>query len=665
MKEIVFIPIISCCAYLIINLWFYKKKSTKHHIIDGLYYFIFITIIVLQVFNIYNFICDNFVFNSVYSHSEKNIPMIYKVTAAFSGKEGSFLLWLTCLGIVGIFFNIYINSIMNSTKNIFLYKALFILFPLFLSIALIFNNPFELTPANIDIVDGLGLKLVLQSYYNIVHPPLVFIGFSVLYIPYIICISTLLKKNDIEKKIINAIVFWNKLGVLLLSAGIITGSLWAYNTLGWGGFWGWDPIENAALIPLLLSFSVLHFSAINKKSNTENSLLKTIFLLSILIFPMIILCTFLARSGLLIDVSVHSYISSRDNIITYILLFLILILFLSLFLFVIRINFLKSHQQLLQKQNIKKNITILGLIVLLCIPFVVLCGTVIPVIGNKISNSFLQIDSDFYMLWCMPLTGIMLLLLGCSVLLNDKKMLKGRKKSFNDIVYKIAIPFIIAIIMMIILFYSGMIVIEELLFFFTCIFAIISQFQVLVIKILKTKKVKLVYFPSFLSHIGLIIFLTGAVLYGTFQVEEKIFLEKDKIFEMKNGLKCKLVEIDTEIIRKYTHIIPTIKIEYEKNIKFLKPKMVFTRIIRNIKDNAVTNTAEVDGATFDVSVFPGVLSVGLTDIYIEPLSIGYSRENTTAMSFIFSIKSYINVVWLGFMILLIGFIFSVIIHNKK
>ena len=166
------LPIL-CCIYFVSNLLFYKNNSIHFcRKINWFYYIIFIAIIGFQLFNAYNFLTDNFIFNSVYVHSEKKLDMFYKIAASFSGKEGSFLLWLTSVAFVGIFFNKHINKIFSNSKNTFLHKAIFILFPLFLSIALFFNNPFELVSKNIDltttnITDGLGLKPTLQSYYNI------------------------------------------------------------------------------------------------------------------------------------------------------------------------------------------------------------------------------------------------------------------------------------------------------------------------------------------------------------------------------------------------------------------------------------------------------------------------------------------------------------------
>ncbi|MCL2039847.1 MAG: cytochrome c biogenesis protein CcsA [Bacteroidetes bacterium] len=655
MKEIIYILPVLCIAYIIVNICFQKNNNVKNFsITTKLYYTIFATIFCLQTLNIYNFWSDNFAIYSVYSHSEVNLSVIYKISAGFSGMEGSFLLWLTCIGTIGMFFNKHIKNIFTNSKHIFICSNIFIAFPLFLSVALIFNNPFNLTPTGIDISDGLGLKPTLQSYYNLLHPPLIFIGFSILYLPYVISFTTLLARADINKKITKAITFWNKLGILCLSGGIISGSLWAYNTLGWGGFWGWDPIENAALIPLLLSFVLLHIGIISRKVSSENSFLKTFFLLSILIFPTIILCTFLVRSGLLIDSSVHSYIASRNNVAIYILCFLSLILIISLFLFAIRIRFVNTFQYIKTNNNvikqrlitdynketskqtryenvIKHNVNIFGIIIILCITFMVLCGTLMPIIAN---NS-IQIDSNFYMLWGMPLAAILLLLLGCSAVLKEK--ITKEKHPFFTSLKAIIIPFSIAIINTTILFFEGANTIIELLFFYACIFAITGKLQSLITKIAITKKIKLNYFSSFLSHTGIAILLVGAVLYGLFSEEEIILLEKNKLLKTKSNLHCTIAKIDIKTDKKHTYILPIIDVKYSKNNYILQPKIVISSSNNNFY------------------MLPAILSFGFTDIYIEPLN----APAKDGLLFAISIKPYIKLVWIGFALLFCGLLISI------
>jgi len=252
------------------------------------------------------------------------------------------------------------------------------------------------------------------------------------------------------------------------------------------------------------------------------------------------------------------------------------------------------------------------------------------------------------MQWCIPLATIMLLLVGCSVLLKEKKY------TFKYVVKIIFIPFIIASILTSVLLFLDINFIE-LIFFFACIFVLASQIQALIVKIIQAKKIKLIYFSSFFSHTGIAVFLAGAVLYGTFSADEEVFLEKNKSFS-KNEFQFTITKFDIDSNQKYTTIIPNIDMKYKNNNFTLTPKIIFTRIN---KINIENNIAE---ESFEVAMFPAVVSVGLTDIYIEPIKI---TRNSAAIYFLFSIKPFINLVWLGFGILFVGLMLSVILKKNK
>jgi len=230
---------------------------------------------------------------------------------------------------------------------------------------------------------------------------------------------------------------------------------------------------------------------------------------------------------------------------------------------------------------------------------------------------------------------------------------------------------LIAIITTFIFFLEGITTIIELVFFFACVFAIASQLQTFIIKIIRTKKIKLNYFASFLSHIGVSLFLVGAVLYGAFRVDEIVFLEKNKLFETKNGFQCIIVKVYVENDRKYSYIVPCIGVKYEKNNFYLKPKLTFTRIIdKSIvlnnsyyeieKNNEIENHNNTYQKSFDSYMFPDIVSIGLTDIYIEPIN----SPVKDGFLFLISVKPYIKLVWIGFATLFCGLLISLIPHRN-
>lgn len=252
-------------------------------------------------------ILSRFEYRYVYSHSSSGTELIYKITSLWSGQEGSFLLWALILSIMGFSLLKMQGKGLKRAFGIYALITSCILFMCFII------DPYAKTlpiPA-----DGLGLNEALKDPWMIVHPPLVFISYSAMALLF--SLSATLTKN-VSNDVTNRILLWLRISWFFLGAGILTGSIWAYRALGWGGYWAWDPIENAAFIPWLVICGYLHSKEYHKPS--------------VCIIPFCIACfgVFLARSGVLIDQSVHAY-ADGNIIVTGIVLLIILgaILFLS------------------------------------------------------------------------------------------------------------------------------------------------------------------------------------------------------------------------------------------------------------------------------------------------------------------------------------------------
>jgi cytochrome c-type biogenesis protein CcmF len=151
--------------------------------------------------------------------------------------------------------------------------------------------------------EGKGLNPLLQNYWMVIHPQILFIGFSSMAVPYANAVAGLLRKDFTSW--IRVATPWLVFGAMVLGTGIILGGYWAYETLGWGGFWGWDPVENSSLVPWLLCVATIHTTLVQRKNGAY---LKTNFSLSILTFVAVLYSTFLTRSGVLGETSVHSFV---------------------------------------------------------------------------------------------------------------------------------------------------------------------------------------------------------------------------------------------------------------------------------------------------------------------------------------------------------------------
>jgi cytochrome c-type biogenesis protein CcmF len=251
---------------------------------------------------------SRFEYTYVYNHSSNETELIYRISALWSGQEGSFLLWALILTIMGLFMLRMRGKGIDRAFGIYSVISSCILFMCFIV------TPFAKAP--IFPPDGLGLNEALKDPWMIVHPPLVFISYSAMGILF--SLSATLYGN-INEEVTERILLWLRISWFFLGVGILSGSIWAYRALGWGGYWSWDPIENAAFVPWLVLCAFLHGKEYQKPY------------VSIVPFSIACFGVFLARSGILKDQSAHAY--ADGNIIVTGIIFLIIfgaVLFLSI-----------------------------------------------------------------------------------------------------------------------------------------------------------------------------------------------------------------------------------------------------------------------------------------------------------------------------------------------
>ncbi len=152
-------------------------------------------------------------------------------------------------------------------------------------------------------LDGHGLNPLLQNFWMIIHPPMLFLGFSSLAVPFVLAVAALGQRN--YKNWMNSALPWVLFSALALGAGLMLGGYWAYGVLGWGGWWGWDPVENSSLVPWIVTIILVHTMLVQI---VTGKLVRTNFVLAILAYLLVVYSTFLTRSGILANSSVHSFV---------------------------------------------------------------------------------------------------------------------------------------------------------------------------------------------------------------------------------------------------------------------------------------------------------------------------------------------------------------------
>ncbi|MBN1447504.1 MAG: cytochrome c biogenesis protein CcsA [Bacteroidetes bacterium] len=254
-----------------------------------------------------------FQFHYIWAYSSRELPLGLLMSTFYAGQEGSFLLWTLMVAVVGIVLLAYTQKHDNEREVMGIYTGIMA----FLLMLLIVKNPFALIEGNVVPQDGRGLNPLLQNFWMQIHPPILFLGFAAMTPPFVLAIAALMRRRY-QAWVVSALP-WVVGGSVLLGLGIALGGYWAYETLGWGGWWGWDPVENASLLPWLVSVALIHTMVTQKRTK---GLILTNFLLSILAFVLVLYSTFLTRSGVLGDASVHSFVDPGRFSFTLLVLFM-------------------------------------------------------------------------------------------------------------------------------------------------------------------------------------------------------------------------------------------------------------------------------------------------------------------------------------------------------
>jgi cytochrome c-type biogenesis protein CcmF len=337
-----------------------------------------------------------FEYHYAYSHSDKKLPGYYLVSTFWNGQEGSFLLWMFWHAVLGLVL-IHTNKFWETpVMTVFALVQAF-LASMILGVVLpgldfrIGSSPFILLrdvmqgapifASNPEFIpsDGTGLNPLLQNYWMVIHPPTLFLGFACTLIPFSYCIAGLWLKK--YREWVRPALPWALFGGAVLGLGILMGGYWAYETLNFGGYWNWDPVENAVYVPWLVLVAAIHTMITFRNSETA---LKASVILVIAVFVLILYSTFLTRSGILGDASVHSFtdLGLSGQLLVYLVFFMLIAIVLS----VVRWKEIPSTDKEVSVYS-REFWIFIGTLVLCLMGFQVLLPTSIPV-WNKVLGLF-------------------------------------------------------------------------------------------------------------------------------------------------------------------------------------------------------------------------------------------------------------------------------------
>ncbi|MCH8123791.1 MAG: cytochrome c biogenesis protein CcsA [Bacteroidetes bacterium] len=362
-------------------------------------------------------VTHQFQYAYVYEHTSVSLPLDYLVAASWAGQEGSFLLWIVMSGFVGLAVIRLAKAYEGPVMAVMALSQFFLLtmvagldlgaFTLGISPFVTLIQKFPSAPmiqAGIIPTDGQGLNDLLQNYWMVIHPPILFSGFAAMMVPFAFAITALWKKRYTQW--VRPALPWTLFGVLALGIGIILGGYWAYITLSFGGYWAWDPVENSSLVPWLVGIGAVHTMIIQKRSGHSQ---KASLFLCILAYILVIYSTFLTRSGILGDISVHSFVDL--GLYNQLLVWILTIGIIGFGLFVYRMKELpvpENEPELLSREFL----TFAGAMILMAVAAVVLLGTSAPIIGRIFRDNPSSVPLAFYNRWTLPLMILVVFLAG-------------------------------------------------------------------------------------------------------------------------------------------------------------------------------------------------------------------------------------------------------------
>ncbi|HNU87284.1 MAG TPA: cytochrome c biogenesis protein CcsA [Ferruginibacter sp.] len=281
---------------------------------------------ILVIFGIIFYICSNHFFEYMYAykHASKELESKYLLACIWEGQEGSFLLWAIWHSVLGVFIMIRSKEWEAPVMTVISFAQFFLmmmLLGLYIGNVRLGSNPFVLTRNEIAgpifsqpdylkfINDGVGLNVLLRNYWMVIHPPVLFLGFASTIIPFAFAYAGIQTKRLGDW--ITPALPWALFGACVLGVGIMMGGKWAYESLSFGGYWAWDPVENASLVPWMILVAGLHTMVIFKATGHS---LKASYLFAFLSFVFVLYSTYLTRTGVLGDTSVHSFTENGDAV---------------------------------------------------------------------------------------------------------------------------------------------------------------------------------------------------------------------------------------------------------------------------------------------------------------------------------------------------------------
>ena len=628
------------CAYAVAASVAGARRRSRRLIESGIGAFYFVTglMTVASAVMVHAFVTDNYAIKYVQRYSDSADPLAYKIASYWGGLDGSIMFWVFLLGAFGAL-AVYTNR--ERHRELIPYVVATIAFTemFFIFLMIVHNNPFStfLTPPP---VEGRGLNPLLQNFYMAIHPPSLYIGLVAMTIPYAFGLAALIT-GHLDDSWLRAVRRWTMIGWLFLSFGLTLGMLWAYEELGWGGYWGWDPVENAGLLPWFTATAFLHSVMVQERRGMLRVWNMTLVITT---FFLTIFGTFMTRSGIV--QSVHAFGEDRELGLLF-TIFMVLILTFSFGLLIYRLPLLRARNEL-DSWVSREAAFLANNWILLFSAFFVLFATMFPTLSEAVTGERLTVGPPFFNKWMLPIGLTLLLLTGIGPLLA------WRKSTISNLVHQFLWPTVAALVTAASLYGLGVRVWSSGICFALCAFVLTTITQEFVRGAnvrrgatgtdIATAMIGLVgrsrrRYGGYIVHVGIVLMFLGFAGEG-FKREEQVLL--------KPGQQT--------TVGQFTVRHDALRVTSDAQ------KQMITGHVTVFEDGAEIGSLEPAKWFFNKRVEEPTTEVAIRrrpseDLYI--VLAGYSAEDQSA-TYAITVNPLVNWIWFGFGLMAVGSILALL-----
>src|SRR5215471_9560663 len=401
------------CSYAAVVSVVGARRRSRRLIESGVGSFYLITALMTtaSAVMINAFLTNDYTIKYVEHYSDSVQPLFYKITSYWGGLDGSIMFWVFLLSVFGSI-AVYVNRERHRELIPYVVATIAVVQMFFLYLMVVHKNPFTTyltkTPA-----EGEGLNPLLQNFYMAIHPPSLYTGFVGMTIPFAFGIAALVT-GHLDDSWLRAVRRWTMVSWLFLSFGLTLGMIWAYEELGWGGYWAWDPVENAGLLPWFTATAFLHSVMVQERRSMLRVWNVTLVIMT---FFLTIFGTFMTRSGVV--QSVHAF-GDDPELARMFIGFMVVIATFSFGLVIYRLPLLKARNELDSWISREAAFLVNNWILLFSALFI-LFATMFPTLSEAVTGNRIAVAQPFFNKWMLPIGLILLLLTGIGPLMAWRK----------------------------------------------------------------------------------------------------------------------------------------------------------------------------------------------------------------------------------------------------